>query len=92
MKRLRLGLGVVGLSMIAACGGGGGSSGDANKLLRFSEFELHWSENAKMDLGEIPTGSVLEVHPTYIIVDMKDGWRTLIPMDRIRFMNLKKQL
>ncbi len=41
-----------------------------------------------MELGEIPEGSVLEIHPTFIIADMKEGWRTLIPMDNIRFINV----
>jgi hypothetical protein len=67
-----------------------GKSDVAPGVLRFKAFQFFWSEHTDMELGEIPEGAILEVHPTFIIVDMKDNWRTLIPMDRIRFINVSE--
>ncbi len=92
MNRLILACGV--LAMLAACGPSGSSSTSTmgQKAMRFKNYEFHWSENVRMDIPELPENSVIEIHPSYIIVDSKDGWRIIIPMDRIRFINVKSQL
>ena len=91
MKRMMAAVAVLVLLATAGCGG----SSDTSKVkdaLRYKEFQFFWTEGAKIDLPELPAESVIEIHPHYIIVDAKDGWRILIPMDRIRLINLKKQL
>ena len=91
MKRA-LAAGVVTLMLaLASCGGGTDTSG-VKEALRFKDYQFFWTEGAKIDLPELPEGSVVEIHPTFIIVDAKDGWRILIPMDRIRLINLKKRV
>ena len=58
--------------------------------LRFKNFEFYWTEGTDMVIPELPEGSIVEVHPTFILVDAKDGWRILIPMDNIRFINVSQ--
>lgn len=79
------------LLALASCGGGSDTSG-AKEALRFKDYQFFWTEGAKIELPELPQDSVVEIHPTYIIVDGKDGWRILIPMDRIRLINLRKRV
>ena len=58
------------------------------RVLRFKNFEFFWNEGTDMTIPDLPETTVLEIHPTFIIVDANDGWRILIPMDRIRFINV----
>ncbi len=58
------------------------------RVLRYSNFQFFWTEGTDMTIPELPEGSILEIHPTYIIVDASDGWRIVIPMDNIRFINV----
>jgi hypothetical protein len=84
---------VAGMVVLAAgCGGGSDTSRSRAEVLRFKDFQFFWTEGAKMELPELPPESAIEIHPSFIIVDAKEGWRILIPMDRIRLINLKKPL
>ncbi len=56
--------------------------------LRYKNFEFFWSEGTDMEIGELPEDTVLTIHPNFILVDAKDGWQILVPMDRIRFINV----
>ena len=91
MNRMMAVVAVAGLALLAGCGGATDTS-KVKDALRYKEFQFFWTEGAKIDLPELPAESVIEIHSTYIIVDAKDGWRIMIPMDRIRLINLKKQL
>jgi hypothetical protein len=59
-----------------------------SRPLRFKNFQFFWSEGTDMEIGELPPDTTLEIHPTFILVDAADGWRILVPMDRIRFINV----
>jgi hypothetical protein len=76
----------------AGCGKGADNTSQVKEALRYKDYQFFWTEGAKIDLPELPAESVVEIHPTYIIVDAKDGWRILIPMDRIRLINLKTRV
>lgn len=91
MNRLMAWCGGALMLLLAGCGGNTDTSA-VKEALRFKEYQFFWTEGAKIDLPELPENSVVEIHPTYIIVDAKDEWRILIPMDRIRLINLKKRL
>ena len=91
MNRIMAGCGLALMVLLASCGSGSDTS-QVKEALRFKEYQFFWTEGAKIDLPELPADSVVEVHPTFIIVDAKDGWRVLIPMDRIRLINLKKRV
>lgn len=58
------------------------------RLLRYKNFQFFWSEGTDMEIGELPEDTVLTIHPTFIVVDAKDGWQIVVPMDRIRFINV----
>ena len=57
-------------------------------VMRYKNFQFYWVEGADMEISEIPEESILEIHPTFIVFDGKEGWRTVIPMDIIRFINV----
>ncbi len=59
-----------------------------SRVLRFKNFEFFWTEDSNMTINELPEETVLEIHPTFIIMDAKDNWRILVPMDRIRCINI----
>ena len=92
MNRILAGLLGVLVLLAAGCGGKSDDTSRVKDALRYKDFQFFWTEGAKIDLPELPPESVIEIHSTYILVDGKDGWRILIPMDRIRLINLKKQL
>lgn len=79
------------LAALASCGGSDNTS-KVKEALRYKDYQFFWTEGAKIDLPELPAESVVEIHSTFIIVDAKDGWRILIPMDRIRLINLKTRV
>lgn len=91
MRQTTVILGGLWMLFLASCGGGDDTS-KVKEALRFKDYQFFWTEGAKIDLPELPAESVVEIHPTYIIVDAKDGWRILIPMDRIRLINLKTRM
>lgn len=91
MRRTTAILGGLLMLCVASCGGGDDTS-KVKEALRFKDYQFFWTEGAKIDLPELPAESVVEIHSTYIIVDAKDGWRILIPMDRIRLINLKTRM
>jgi hypothetical protein len=84
------------MAMLASCGKESDRSPQVirvgSEVLRYKDYQFFWTEGAKIDLPELPEDSVVEIHPTYIIVDAKEEWRILIPMDRIRLINLKKRV
>jgi len=92
MNKSLLGFAAALVLMLAGCGGGGDTSHGRKEVLRFKDFQFFWTEGSKIDLPELPADSTIEIHPTFIIVDAKEGWRILVPMDRIRLINIKKQL
>ena len=92
MHKFLLGWAAAMMMLAAGCGGGSHTSRSRPEVVRFKDFQFFWTEGAKIDLPELPENSVIEIHPTFILVDAKDGWRILIPMDRIRLINLKKPL
>lgn len=97
MNRIMAMLGAALLTgLLSSCGGDSDKSPQVirvgSEVLRYKDYQFFWTEGAKIDLPELPEDSVVEIHPTYIIVDAKDGWRILIPMDRIRLINLKSRV
>lgn len=91
MNRIIMAMSGVLLALASGCGGGTDTS-KVTEALRYKDFQFFWTEGSKIDLPELPAESIIEIHPTYIIVDAKDGWRILIPMDRVRLINLKQRL
>ena len=87
MNRILAGIAGAMVMLAAGCGGATDTS-KVKDALRYKEFQFFWTEGAKIDLPELPPESAIEIHSTYIIVDAKDGWRIVIPMDNIRFINV----
>jgi len=38
------------------------------RVLRFNNFHIYWDSSINLDMGEIPEGATIEIHPTFVVI------------------------
>lgn len=63
------------------------------RVLKFRNFQIYWDSGINLEMGEIPEGATIEVHPTFVVIRRPaPDWDLILPMDRVEWVNVQDQV